>query len=102
MPVPWILWVYDSHTVDGRNPAPVYPIISKVLYIPRGAGVLPSTLCLNNKFLHQSGLVVTFFFVCPELGSSSLQHTKAGNSSWVMDGHGSIARSAYANCGEIS
>ena len=37
-------------TVDGRNPAPVdgtvvYPIIYKVLYIPGGAGFLPSTVC---------------------------------------------------------
>ncbi len=37
------------HTVDGKNPAPVdskvvYPIIYKVLYIPGGAGFLPSTV----------------------------------------------------------
>ena len=36
------------NTVDGRNPAPVdmvvYPIIYKVLYIPSGAGFLPSTV----------------------------------------------------------
>ena len=34
-------------TVDGRNPAPVevvQPIIYKVLYIPGGAGFLPSTV----------------------------------------------------------
>ena len=41
----------NSDTVDGRNPAPVdmvnihkYPIIYRVLYIPGGAGFLPSTV----------------------------------------------------------
>ena len=36
-----------NHTVDGRNPANqlvVYPIIYRVLYIPGGAGFLPSTV----------------------------------------------------------
>ncbi len=38
-----------SHTVDGRNPAiqlrlVVYPMIYQVLYIPGGAGFLPSTV----------------------------------------------------------
>ena len=40
-----------AHTVDGRNPANlltwlyiyIYPIIYRVLYIPCGAGFLPST-----------------------------------------------------------
>ena len=42
---------FTPHTVDERNPAPVEvgswlvvcPIIFKVLYIPSGAGFLPST-----------------------------------------------------------
>ena len=43
-------------TVDGRIPAPVDPIIYKVLYIPGGAGFLPSTvqphpLCRLLRFL---------------------------------------------------
>ena len=34
------------NTVDGRNPAPVdIPNIYRVLYIPGGAGFLPSTVC---------------------------------------------------------
>ena len=43
-------------TVDGRNPVPVdmvvYPIIYRVLYIPSGAGFLPTapSKC-PNKFL---------------------------------------------------
>ena len=41
-----------QHTV-GRNPPPVdtvnYPIIYKVLYIPGGAGSLPSTVWLFHK-----------------------------------------------------
>ena len=45
-----INWICD--TVDGWNPAPVdmvvYPTIYKVLYIPAGAGFLPSTVvCLS-------------------------------------------------------
>ena len=48
-----MLWVFftkfDHHTVDGRNPAPVwygvYPTIYKVLYIPGGCfQFLPSTV----------------------------------------------------------
>ena len=43
-----IIDVGKDNTVDGRNPAPVdmvvYPIIFKVLYIPGGAGFLPSTV----------------------------------------------------------
>ncbi len=38
---------HTPHTVDGRNSAPVdryFPIIYKVLYIPGGAGFLPSTV----------------------------------------------------------
>ena len=35
--------IYSFHTVDGRNPAPVYPIMYKVLYISTGAGCLRST-----------------------------------------------------------
>ena len=40
---------WRDDTVDGRNPANqlrlvVYPIIYKVLYIPVGAGFLPSTV----------------------------------------------------------
>ena len=40
---------YTDTTVDGRNPANqlrlvVYPIIYRVLYIPGGAGFLPSTV----------------------------------------------------------
>ena len=40
--------------VGGRDPAPVdmvtgkYPIIYRVLYIPGGAGNLPSTVCLRT------------------------------------------------------
>ena len=39
----------NKHTVDGRNPTNylrlvVYPIIYKVLYIPGGAGIPPSTV----------------------------------------------------------
>ena len=38
-----------GHTDDGRNPANqlrlvVYPIIYRVLYMPNGAGVPPSTV----------------------------------------------------------
>ena len=40
--------IVDYPTVDGRNPAPVdmvgYPIIYRVLYVPGGAGFLPSTV----------------------------------------------------------
>jgi len=42
-----------AKTVDGRNPAPVdrycslYPIIYKLLYIPGGAGFLPSSVCFH-------------------------------------------------------
>ena len=43
-------WLFNT-TVDGRNPANqlrlvVYPIIYRVLYIPGGAGFLPSTVSL--------------------------------------------------------
>ena len=45
----WMPFTFD--TVDGRNPANllrlvVYPIICQVLYIPSGAGFLPSTVVL--------------------------------------------------------
>ena len=45
--------VPTNGTVDGRNPASqlrlvVYPIIYRVLYIPGGAGLLPSTV--RSKF----------------------------------------------------
>ena len=41
-------------TFDGRNPANqlrlvVYPIIYRVLYIPGGAGFLPSTVVLIRR-----------------------------------------------------
>ena len=41
--------IWQAHTVDGRNPASVdsyivYPIIDRFLYIPSGAGFLPSTV----------------------------------------------------------
>ena len=45
----WFSHVF-TNTVDGRNPANqfegtvVYPIIYRVLYIPSGAGFLPSTV----------------------------------------------------------
>ena len=48
------------HTVDGRNPAPVDMInvplfiICKVLYIPGGAGFLPSTVCI-------------YIYICPQI-----------------------------------
>ena len=32
-------------TVDGRNPSLPRPVIYRVLYIPGGVGVLPSTVC---------------------------------------------------------
>ena len=34
--------------VDGRNPAPVDTTIYKVLYVPAGAGFLPSTILLKG------------------------------------------------------
>ena len=45
---------YISDTVDGRNPPPVdryivYLIIYRVLYIPGGAGLLPSTVTPAKK-----------------------------------------------------
>ena len=48
----------DIFTVDGRNPAPVegtvvYPIIHRVLYIPGGAGFLPSTLSPRSFVTHE-------------------------------------------------
>ena len=47
-----------GHTVDGKNPANqlrlvVYPIIYRVLYIPGGAGFLPSTV-FYQEFLSVS------------------------------------------------
>ena len=50
--VPW----KSNPTVDGRNPAPVdmagkYPIVYRVLYIPGGAGFLPSTVSLFPSHL---------------------------------------------------
>ena len=40
-------------TVDGRNPAPVdmvdYPMIYMVLYIPGGAGCLPSRVLFQDE-----------------------------------------------------
>jgi len=48
--------VYHHTTVDGRNPAPVdmvnIPIFTgfyNVLYIPGGAGVLPSTVAYTSS-----------------------------------------------------
>ena len=50
----WGIDVAFPHTVDGRNPAPVdmvvYPIIYMVLYIPGGAGFLPSTVAILGEF----------------------------------------------------
>ena len=41
-------------TVDRRNPAPgKYPKIYKVLYIPGGAGFLPSTVVISQAILKQ-------------------------------------------------
>ena len=43
---------HTPHTVDGRNSAPVdryFPIIYKVLYIPGGAGFLPSTVGIIDQ-----------------------------------------------------
>ena len=42
------------HTVDGRHPAHqlrlvAYPSIDRVLYIPGGAGFIPSTVCQNDN-----------------------------------------------------
>ena len=44
-------------TVDGRN-----PVIYKVLYIPGGAGFLPSTVCRSQLYKHFGcvGLITTF------------------------------------------
>ena len=44
--------VFSCSTVDGRNPANqlrlvVVSIIYRVLYIPGGAGFLPSTVCCS-------------------------------------------------------
>ena len=59
--------VPTNGTVDGRNPANqlrlvVYPIIYRVLYIPGGAGLLPSTVSSNtlNAQYRKKG-VVPFF-----------------------------------------
>ena len=42
-------------TVDGRNPVPVdmvvYPIIYRVLYIPSGAGFLPTVPSKSEQIL---------------------------------------------------
>ena len=52
--LPYIPSSLVPNTVDGRNPANqlrlvVYPIIYRVLYIPGGAGLLPSTVSLPLK-----------------------------------------------------
>ena len=53
-----LLLLLSRGTVDGRNPAPVenswyavYLIINKVLYIPHGAGLLPSTVFLHMNIV---------------------------------------------------
>ena len=47
-----------NHTVDGWNPAPVnryvYPSIYRVLYIPGGAGFLPSTVVASYFLTNQT------------------------------------------------
>ena len=55
----WCLWASRrwtlGNTVDGQNPANqlrlvVYPVIYRVLYIPGGAGFLPSTVRLDSGY----------------------------------------------------
>ena len=51
----------SNDTADGGNPAnqlmlvvfPCFPILYKVLYIPGGAGVLPSTVVLKTDWNNQ-------------------------------------------------
>ena len=44
--MPFFCQERSINTVDGRNPAPVgIPNIYRALYIPGGAGFLPSTVC---------------------------------------------------------
>ena len=57
-----------NHTVDGRNPANrlrlvVYPNISKVLYIPGGAGFLPSTVSgsFHFRFPRKETVIIQVF-----------------------------------------
>jgi len=60
-----------NHTVDGQIPAPVdmeniheYPSICKVLYIPDGAGFLPSTVSkFNPSFVRRLAMHHTDAFV---------------------------------------
>ena len=60
--------VYSS-TVDGRNPVPVDmikdPIIYRVLYIPGGAGFLPSTVI--RELIWEVYLHFPLFFITVQL-----------------------------------
>ena len=64
----------ESPTVDGRNPAPVdmvskYHMIYRVLYIPGGAGFLPSTVVTEQDL----GLEETRNVIALDIGMQPLE-----------------------------
>ena len=57
VPIPRVPPCFRYDTVDGRSPAPVdmlkYSIVYRVLYIPAGAGILPSTVSPEFASCHR-------------------------------------------------